>query len=680
MVLLIVQARMGSSRLPGKVLAEAAGRPLLFYLLERLRRCRTVDRIVVATSTAAADDQIAALCAAEGVLCFRGSEDDVLDRYYQAARAHGEPADGLAVVRVTADCPLMDPEVVDRVVEGYLARIGTADYVTNTLERTYPDGLDVEVVSFEALERAWKEATLPTDREHVTLYIRRNSTAEGRDLFRAHNVRGDRSYAHLRWSVDYPEDLAFLRAVLEGLYPVNPRFGFRDLVDWLRAHPEVMRLNHHIAAEVHRRRWLRNSEQLAGRACQVIPALTQTFSKAPTQFARGFAPIFIQRGRGCRVEDVDGHGYIDYVMGLCAVVLGYAHPAVNAAIARQLEDGTIFSLPHPLETELAERLVWLIPCAEMVRFCKNGSDATAGAVRAARAFTGRDHVAVCGYHGSQDWYVATTSRRQGVPEVTRTLVHPFPYNDLPALDELLCGHPGGFAAVILEPVGVTPPPEGFLPDLIELAHRHGALVIFDEIITGFRLRLGGAQEYFGVTPDLACFGKGLANGMPLAAVVGRRDVMQLFEEIFFSYTFGGETLSLAAALATIEVMEREDVIGHLWRQGARLQEECKRIIEAHGIADRVRCLGYPPRHVFRFFDEGGRESLALKTLFLQETVRRGILTNSAHNISFAHGDAEVSRTLDAYRDVFQVLAQAIHEENVEEYLQAEPVEPVFRPV
>jgi glutamate-1-semialdehyde aminotransferase len=367
-------------------------------------------------------------------------------------------------------------------------------------------------------------------------------------------------------------------------------------------------------------------------------------------------------------------------MALCAAVLGYNDPTVNAAIQRQLASGISFSLPHPLEVALADRLTKLIPCAEMVRFGKNGSDATAGAVRVARAYTARDRIAICGYHGAQDWYVGTTSWKAGIPRATQALSHTFHYNNLGSLDEVLERHLGEFAAVIMEPVGVIPPEADFLQQVITHAHRHGALVIFDEIITGFRLRLGGAQEFFGVVPDLACFGKAMANGMPLAALVGRREIMRTFERVFFSYTFGGETLSLAAAMAVIDVMTSRDVITHLWTVGGQLQEGCRRLIDEAGLSGRVQVLGYPPRHVFKFLDADGQESLPLKTLFLQETITRGILTLGAHNLSFAHTPADVTATLDAYRDAFDVLRQAVDAGDVGAFLQVEVVEPVFRKV
>src|SRR5207302_3507040 len=262
------------------------------------------------------------------------------------------------------------------------------------------------------------------------------------------------------------------------------------------------------------------SDALLKRALGIIPLGTQTFSKSKTQYALYVYPFVIAEAEGSHVWDVDGHQYIDFVNGLGAVTLGYNDPDVNRALQKQLEQGVIFSLPHPIEIEAAEEITKMIPCAEMVRFGKNGSDATAGAVRLARAYAKRDHIAVCGYHGWQDWYIGTTSRSLGVPEATRKLTHKFTFNDLDSLRAIFKEWPGQVAAVMMEPMNMTEPKTGFLESVKELAHEQGSLLIFDETITGFRFSNGGAQDYFHVTADLATFGKGIANGYPLSAVTG----------------------------------------------------------------------------------------------------------------------------------------------------------------
>jgi len=283
----------------------------------------------------------------------------------------------------------------------------------------------------------------------------------------------------------------------------------------------------------------------------------------------------------------------------------------------------------------------MIPCAEMVRFGKNGSDATSGAVRLARAYTGRDRIAVCGYHGWQDWYIGSTARNRGVPSAVSALTHVFQYNSLESLSDVLRKHPGEFAAVILEPMNVVDPVAGFLEGVKSLAHQHGALLVFDETITGFRFANGGAQAYFNVTPDLATFGKGLANGYPLSAVVGRKDIMILMEEIFFSFTFGGELLSLAASNACLDKYAQKDVVKTMFEIGTLLKKGVVDLIGKHDLSDVLSISGHPAWTFLNFKDHPTATLMELKTFFLQEVFCRGILTAGTHNISFAHNQAKI---------------------------------------
>lgn len=425
-------------------------------------------------------------------------------------------------------------------------------------------------------------------------------------------------------------------------------------------------------------RTYRHSEQLLERALKTIPLGSQTFSKSKTQYPYGVSPYFIRKGAGSRVWDVDGNEYVDFINSLAAITLGYQDPDVDAAVAAQLKEGVVFSLPHPIEMEVAEKMVDLVPCAEMVRFGKNGSDATAGAIRLARAFTGRDHVAVCGYHGWQDWYIGTTPRNRGVPSATRALTHTWAYNDIKSLEAVFEAHPGEIAAVILEPMNLTEPSPGFLESVKTLAHKHGALLVFDETVTGFRYANGGAQQVFGVTPDLATFGKGLANGYPVSAVAGRADVMKLMEEIFFSFTFGGETLSLAAALATMKKLEREPVIDTMYAQGEKIVAQLRSLISASGASDFLGVAGNPTWSFLTIKDTDAYSMWQIKTLFLQEMFARGILTIGTHNMSYSHSDDDLSLLFKAYEDVLPMISAAVKDGTLESQLRCEPLEPLFK--
>jgi glutamate-1-semialdehyde 2,1-aminomutase len=405
-------------------------------------------------------------------------------------------------------------------------------------------------------------------------------------------------------------------------------------------------------------RSLAKSEALWNRATKIIMDGTQLYSKGPNVSIRGVSPIYLQRGQGCHVWDLDGTEYIDYSMGVGPNILGYAYPAVNEAIARQLQEGTNFSLVHPVEVAAAELIVKHVPCAEMVRFLKTGSDATTAAVRLARAYTGRDKVIKGEYHGWHDWCMANTKRNAGIPRTLRDHVFYMEYNRLDQAEQYFAEHPGEIACVITEPVELEQPKPGFLSQLRDLCHKHGALLIFDEVVTGFRFGLSGGQGYFGVTPDLATFGKAVANGMPLSVVAGRAEIMEAVRnKVFISTTFGGETLSLAASCATITEMETKDVISHIWRLGQRLRDETNGLIEKYGLP--VRCIGYAPRINLSFMEKFDQPSLQLKTLFLQEVTKRGILMGWAMFPSFSHTDADIDRTLEVFEDAMAICQQAL---------------------
>jgi glutamate-1-semialdehyde 2,1-aminomutase/spore coat polysaccharide biosynthesis protein SpsF len=653
---------------------------MLWHVVNRVRRASRVDKVVVATTDQAGDDRVARFCQQEGIGCFRGSEQDVLDRFYRAAKASAADV----VIRITADCPLIDPAVIDKVVARF--ERGDCDYACNVIRYTYPDGLDTEVFSFAALERAWREASRPSEREHVTPYLRT-------DRFRTANVESETpvSPAQYRWTVDHPADLEFVRGVYES-FPQNGAFGFRQVLDLLKERPALATIQaetitnagyykslyQQAAAGAAPKRSLAQSHAWLERARKVIPSCAQTFSKGFTQYVQGVAPVFLQRGKGCRVWDVDGNEYIDYVQGLLPNILGYAHEEVNAAAAAQLAEGHSFSLPHPLEVQLAERLTRLIPCAEMVRFGKNGSDATSGAVRAARAFTGRDRIACCGYHGWQDWYIGSTTRNAGVPQAVRNLTHPFLYNDLASLERLFAEHPGEFAAVIMEPVNFAEPASGFLPGVKDMAHKHGALLIFDEICSGFHFGLGGAQKLFGVVPDLACFGKAMGNGFPISCVLGRADVMRIFDEIFYSFTFAGEVASMAAAMKVLDILEHTDALARMESNGRTLQDGINAMANESGLGQRIRAIARPQWSLLKFTDENGADSPILKNLFQQEAVKRGVLLLATHNLTAAHDPSAIHQTLEVYAGALKTLALWVEDTNPARFLEGPMTQPVFR--
>jgi len=416
------------------------------------------------------------------------------------------------------------------------------------------------------------------------------------------------------------------------------------------------------------------SRRLLARAEPLIPAATQTLAKGPGQFVRGVAPVYAKRGKGGRVWDVDGNEFVDLQMAVGPLSLGYGYPAVDDAIRAQLDDGITFSLMHPLEVEVAELVQRVVPGAEMVRYSKTGCDVTSAAVRLARAFTGRNKVLSCGYHGWHDWHVAVTDRHRGVPSAVQDLSWTFPYNDPAALRAAL---DADVACVILEPTVVEAPAPGYLAAVRDACHANGSLLVFDEMWTGFRLALGGAQEHYGVAADLACFSKAVANGMPLSMLTGRRDVMRLLDEdVFFFTTFGGEALSLAAAKATILELERHDVPAYLARQGRKIKDGYNAIARELGIS-YTAAIGHDCRSLVTFSPEAGDPLLA-KSFVQQELIRRGVLWSGFHTVSFGHTDDDVEHVVAAYREVLPLLARAVRDGAVRESLRGDAVRPVFR--
>src|SRR6185503_17742776 len=419
------------------------------------------------------------------------------------------------------------------------------------------------------------------------------------------------------------------------------------------------------------------SNELYERALKVQKPVTQTLAKGPGQFTKGVAPKYIQKGKGSHVWDVDGNEYIDYNAAIGPISLGYCYPVVDEAIKNQLKDGITFSMMHPLEVEVSELLQQIIPNAEAVKIAKTGADVCSAAIRLARAFTKRDKIFCCGYHGWHDWYIGITSRNAGIPEVIQNLTYTFEYNDIESIKASL---DDTVAALILEPFIFEAPKPGFLNELAQVCKANGTLLIFDEMWTGFRIAIGGAQEYFGVKPDLAVYSKACANGMPIAFLTGRADAMELLNSEVFSYTtFGVEALSLAATKATINELRDKNEPKYLDEKGALLKNGYNQLAIEMGADIYTRCIGYNCRSMVTFTAEAGN-GLEVKALMQQEMIKRGVLWAGFHNMCFTHSDEDIEYTLSAYRDVLPIVKAAIQSGNVKQYLKGEALEAVFRKV
>jgi glutamate-1-semialdehyde aminotransferase len=420
------------------------------------------------------------------------------------------------------------------------------------------------------------------------------------------------------------------------------------------------------------------STKFLHRAEKSIPLGSQTFSKSRIQYPVGVSPLFIDKAHGTYIWDIDGNKYIDLVNSLAAVTVGYRNRIIDSMVRKQMKKGTIFSLPGKLEAEVAELVIKTVPSAEMVRFAKNGSDATAAAIRLSRAYTNRDEIAICGYHGWQDWYIGSTTMNKGVPQAIINLSHTFKYNDINSLKNIFTSTPNKIAAVILEPMNSEYPRDNFLQEVKDLVKKNGSILIFDETITGYRYSTGGAQLEFGVTPDLTTLGKGIANGYPLSALTGKKEIMKELEKVFFSATFGGELLSLAAAKAVIQMHLDSNITSEIANVGLKVSSELEKIIQTYKMSKFLSVSGHPSWKFLNWSGNHEVDTSSLKTYFMQEMFKKGILVLSTHNNSLSLTAKIADRVINAYGEVISDISKRLSDGSLLDKLQVDPVQPVIK--
>jgi glutamate-1-semialdehyde 2,1-aminomutase len=620
---------------------------MLSHLLERLGRAELVDEIVLAIPRSPENDPLIQLSLEARVGVYRGSERDVLDRFWRAAEGTG----ATIAVRITGDCPLVDPGLVDRAVSTLIEQ--GLDYVSTSAR--FPDGFDVEVCTSDALHRAWREATARDDREHVTPFVKRDPTN------RTAIIDAEEDLSAERVTLDEPEDLTVIRAVFETFG--HNRFSFEDVVALMKTRRDLFDANRGIGRN-EGAAWS-TGEKLWRRAKRVIPGGSMLLSKrAEMHLPRGW-PAYFSRARGCRVWDLDDREYVDVgLMGVGTNILGYGHPKVDEAVRRVIDAGSLSTLNCPEEVALAESLVALHPWAAMARFTRSGGEACAVAIRIARAASGRDVVAFCGYHGWHDWYLAANLAADsaldghllpglapaGVPRALTGSARPFAYNDLAALEALLAA--GDVGVVIMEVQRGVGPAPGFLQGVRALASRHGAVLVFDECTAGFRKTLGGLHLHYGVEPDMAIFGKTLGNGYAINAVIGREAVMQAAQETFISSTFWTERIGPAAAVAALAAMREEDAPSRVDAIGIDVARRWSELARETGL--RIETGGLPALGTFSVPD---LDAVAVRTFVTQEMLKAGFLAGTAVYASVAHDAATLDRYTDRLRPIFRGLAQ-----------------------
>ena len=658
----IIQARCNSIRFPNKVLREVVSKPLISLLITRLSAAVLLDEIVLATTTNPGDDKLAEIAEGMGINCYRGEENDVLARYLEASRLFGADV----VVRITGDCPLIDADLVDQVISEFLER--KVDYCSNSWPPTYPDGLDVEVFSVVALKYASENATASFDREHVTPFIRDCEKFSKATLSNSVNL------SEMRWTVDELEDFELVKSVFEYFDP-EKHFSWMDVLRLAKAQPALFASN---------KKYVRNegskmseSQKLWRRAKNVIPGGNMLLSKRPEMFAPSIWPAYFKKTLGIKVWDLDGNEFIDMsLMGVGTNLLGYSNTEVDEAVRSAVDEGNLSTLNCPEEVYLAERLVELHPWSDMVKLARTGGEVNAIATRIARAASGKSGVAVCGYHGWHDWYLAANIspndnldqhllpglKPDGVPAKLGGTTFTFAYNDFEALSDLLRTQQIG--VVVMEVMRNERPKNDFLMRVRKITRELGVVLIFDECTSGFRQSFGGLHLEFGVEPDLATFGKALGNGYAITAVIGRRDIMEFAQSSFISSTFWTERLGPTAALKSLEVMERE----RSWEKVSNIGEYMKkRWAEAANICGvNIVQSGLPALASFNFPSEN---NLAYKTLIVKEMLKFGYLASNSFYACTCHTHDMIDEFVDKLLPTFKLIKKCEDGEDINSYLK-----------
>ena len=649
-VVAIVQARMGSTRLPNKVMKPIGGVPLIELLLSRLARSNEIDQIVVATSVDQKNTRLVNHVRALGYACEQGSENNVLERYVNAAKVHNADV----VVRITGDCPLVDSDLVDECIRHF--HLEDVDYFSNTNPATYPDGLDVEVVTRLSLEKALRESKKPYDLEHVTPYVRETGAFTTGCLVHSEDLSA------CRWTVDESVDFEVAENVFRHFSP-NLYFSWHEVLELQRIRPDFFMANQGIVRN--EGAIMGTGQKLWKRAKQVIPGGNMLLSKRPEMFLPDQWPSYFSKAKGCHVWDLDGNKFTDMsIMGIGTNTLGYGHTEVDAAVFGALESGNMSTLNCPEEVYLAEKLVDMHPWADMVRFARSGGEANAIAIRIARAASGKDKVAICGYHGWHDWYLSANLGDEknlvghllpgldpkGVPASLKDTVFPFSYNNFAELEALVNTHDIG--TIKMEVMRNVEPKNDFLHKVRKLASERNIILIFDECTSGFRETFGGLHKKYGVEPDVAMFGKALGNGYGITAIVGRREVMEAAKTTFISSTFWTERIGSVAALKTLEVMERTNSWDTITQIGLNIRERWQLLADQHGVG--IDLWGLPSLCGHSFQSEN---ALAYKTLTTQEMLAKGYLASNSVYVCTEHTPDIVDGYFEALDSVFGLIKE-----------------------
>ena len=646
-ILAVIQARMNSTRLPGKVLKKIGNSTCIEILLKRLSKSELIDRIVVVTSTNQCDDILYDKLRKIGVDCFRGEEKNVYKRFLDAFKN----SEASVILRITADCPLIDPVLVDKIIRDFLNK--DVDYVSNVNPPSFPDGMDVEVIDRNCLENNYSKNLNKYHLEHVTTYIRENKK------FSKSNFENEEDFSYIRLTLDEAIDLEVINSIFKYFQP-NIYFSLEEIIDLYKKNKSLFKNIDLIRNEGSK---MSNGQKLWKKAKNIIPGGNMLLSKRTEMFHPLKWPAYFDKAKGCNIWDLDGKKYIDMsLMGVGTNILGYANEEVDNYVKLNLDKSNMSTLNCPEEVWLAEKLVEMHPWSEMVRFARTGGEANSIAVRIARAASGKDSIAICGYHGWHDWYLASNISNtenlkdhllpgletNGVPKELMNTTFPFRYNDLDGLKKIISEN--NIGVIKMEVIRNLKPSNNFLKEVKELATKNNIVLIFDECTSGFRENFGGIHLNYKVNPDIAIFGKALGNGYAITAVVGTKNVMEAAQRSFISSTFWTERIGVSAALKTLEIMEKKKSWEIITNVGKKIKSIWSDIADGNNLS--INISGLSSLSSFNFVSQN---NLKYKTLITQEMLKNNILASNSVYTSIAHTNECLDKYSYHLNEIFKII-------------------------
>jgi len=661
-IIAIIQARVGSIRLPNKVMKQINGIPMIELLLTRLSKSKKINKIILATSINKNNFPLVKKVEKLGYSCEQGSENDVLDRYFQTAKTYNPEI----VIRITGDCPLVDPILVDAFISKFEKL--DVDYLSNTKPPTYPDGLDIEIMTFASLKNAWKNAKTSFHREHVTPYILES------DYFKKVNIENKENLSNLRWTLDEQSDFQVLQNIFKHFSP-DIHFSWKKVLKLHKIKPHLFTFNKELIRN--EGKIMGSGQKLWKNAKLLIPGGNMFLSKRPEMFLPNRWPAYFKKSKGCKVWDLDGRELIDMsIMSVGTNILGYGEPEVDSAVHEIINLGNMSTLNCPEEVFLVEKLISMHPWADMARLARTGGEANSIAIRIARAASGREKVAICGYHGWHDWYLSANLVEGdnlnnhllpgldtfGVPSSLKNTVFTFNYNNFEELETLIKDHEIG--VIKMEVSRNVEPKNNFLQKIRKLANDNNIVLIFDECTSGFRETFGGLHKKYNIEPDIAVFGKAMGNGYSITAIIGKRNVMESAQSTFISSTFWSERIGPTAALKTLEVMERTKSWEIITQTGRMIRQRWQKLADKHEL--KINHWGLPALTGYSF---KGPNALAYKTLITQEMLEKGYLATNSVYVCTEHTSDILDGYFDALNPIFKLIKECEEGRDVNDLLQ-----------